>query len=1169
MTLQPFSSYSQEVAYARYFAQSLRGDGTFGPAAPVPPGPGNPTGISPDAPVFIYAQWPSNVLAGWDSVAWLATTSSNALGTAIYYETMVNELRATEPATEFFLIPVGHVFHELNQLSRAGRIPGINGQSDWMADSLHLNDRGSYVVGLSFYSVIYRADPRGQSVVAPYPVTAEQAAVIQQAVWKVVSNHPQCGVATNLTITTASVPDARQGIAYSANFTAGLAAGAVTWSLAAGTLPTGLTLGTDGVLSGTPSAPGFYDFTVQAHDAGGHTAQRAYIALVISDDPPKIATYLLPPATVGTPYSVVLERTGGFGPFAWQVSGGDLPLGLSLSTDGVLAGTPISVADSFVPTLALTDSVGGSDAKSLALVVAPPAAGTIIAAPLSSPPTINGSLAESFWTLPHTANQSLSGAVDNSASFSVRWDTNAIYVAVRVLDDVVVPAADAVHVFFDGNHDREIVFNADDRQIVAHPNGAWTEENGRPAGIAVATATTTNGYTVEIKVPFANLGHLPDGQSLTFGFDVAVEDVDSLGGAVAVQGWHGTALANPAPATMGNLVLDVAPVGTNLLVNGNFSNTALVRPAYPAQATTSMAGTGWVANAVSTRPFAKVDATGYGYPGEAMICYGDATGTCIYQVIGDGRQTKGSGALRFDIKWAAADIKYRLFGYNGTPASVDPRIGVQSQQHPAEGGSPDATLLAGDLSAIPATSSWRAVALPVDFGTGYDYLILAFSSRASNVNVESHMDNVELGAVIPEQQIAGSVPAPPAHPPLLVADLTGINPGQHLPWMPTRLLDPNLSYSGIVRGTGITGTTGTNALFYYQNNGSTYSTLAKVINDRDYLGVTLTATNGTLDLAGAVFQFSVNLQNNSQAPNRFAVFSSVNGFTEPAALWVSDPVVKSGTRTLGFTLPVTTAFTGLAQVEFRLYAFNGINANKTISLNDLAISGAVPRPPATPANLTATAQGPSSIVVSWTDTADNETGFKIESKTGAAAFAQIATVGANVTSYTNAGLNAATTYTYRVRAYNATGDSGYSANASAATDSLNSYTAWAAPQGLTANSALDESPAGDGIKNLMKCALGIHAFTPGYQGHLVTGAANITGQTYLTLTYTRPEPAPHGLTYTAEIANDVMTGDWSVTNITETANTLNGAWRTITVRDIDPVTAHPRRFIRLRVNQAP
>ena len=76
----------------------------------------------------------------------------------------------------------------------------------------------------------------------------------------------------------------------------------------------------------------------------------------------------------------------------------------------------------------------------------------------------------------------------------------------------------------------------------------------------------------------------------------------------------------------------------------------------------------------------------------------------------------------------------------------------------------------------------------------------------------------------------------------------------------------------------------------------------------------------------------------------------------------------------------------------------------------------------------------------------NETGFKIERKTGAGGtYSQIATVRPVVT-YNDTGLATNTTYFYRVRATNAIGDSAYSNEASATTQ-LN---APAAPSGLTA-----------------------------------------------------------------------------------------------------------------------
>jgi C1A family cysteine protease len=108
-------------------------------------------------------------------------------------------------------------------------------------------------------------------------------------------------------------------------------------------------------------------------------------------------------------------------------------------------------------------------------------------------------------------------------------------------------------------------------------------------------------------------------------------------------------------------------------------------------------------------------------------------------------------------------------------------------------------------------------------------------------------------------------------------------------------------------------------------------------------------------------------------------------------------------------------------------------------------------PPAAPSGLAATAVSSSQVDLAWTDNASNETGFKIERCTGTdcSDFAPIATVGANVTSYSDTGPTASTSYIYRVRAYNAGGDSDYSNTATAVTQAL--PPAPAAPTNLAAS----------------------------------------------------------------------------------------------------------------------
>jgi hypothetical protein len=110
--------------------------------------------------------------------------------------------------------------------------------------------------------------------------------------------------------------------------------------------------------------------------------------------------------------------------------------------------------------------------------------------------------------------------------------------------------------------------------------------------------------------------------------------------------------------------------------------------------------------------------------------------------------------------------------------------------------------------------------------------------------------------------------------------------------------------------------------------------------------------------------------------------------------------------------------------------------------------------PLAPSSLTAQPTSSTSIVLGWQDNSDNETGSKIERKSGdcasANSWAQIATKTANTTTHTNTGLTANTTYAYRVRAYNAEGDSAYSNCASATTGLAGTPKS---PTGLKATSA--------------------------------------------------------------------------------------------------------------------
>lgn len=122
-----------------------------------------------------------------------------------------------------------------------------------------------------------------------------------------------------------------------------------------------------------------------------------------------------------------------------------------------------------------------------------------------------------------------------------------------------------------------------------------------------------------------------------------------------------------------------------------------------------------------------------------------------------------------------------------------------------------------------------------------------------------------------------------------------------------------------------------------------------------------------------------------------------------------------------------TGLTASTSYSYRVRAFN-VNGDSGYSNTATAVTPAAPALPAAPTNLAYTVISKSQINLSWTDNANNETGFQIQRCKGSTCtnFALIATVGANVTSYANTNLTANTTYRYRVYAYNASGNSGYS-----------------------------------------------------------------------------------------------------------------------------------------------
>ncbi len=174
-----------------------------------------------------------------------------------------------------------------------------------------------------------------------------------------------------LSITTSGLPVATVGSAYSTTLSASGGSGTKAWTIAAGSLPAGLSLASTGVLSGTPNAPGTASFTANV-SAGGANSQRQFSLEVAA------ALQISAPATqvaeVAVPLAVELNATGGSAPYRWELTQGALPTHVGFIGDkgdgskALIKGVPAD-AGSFSLTFRVTDVLGRSTLHTITLGV--------------------------------------------------------------------------------------------------------------------------------------------------------------------------------------------------------------------------------------------------------------------------------------------------------------------------------------------------------------------------------------------------------------------------------------------------------------------------------------------------------------------------------------------------------------------------------------------------------------------------------------------------------------------------------------------------------------------------------------------------------------------------------------------------------------------------------
>ncbi|TIU97633.1 MAG: autotransporter outer membrane beta-barrel domain-containing protein, partial [Mesorhizobium sp.] len=193
-----------------------------------------------------------------------------------------------------------------------------------------------------------------------------------------------------ITVSPATLPTPAIGVFYDQTLSSTGGVAPYTYTSGGGSLPPGLSLASNGRISGTPTGSGPYNYTVHVTDSTSPTqltADKSYSFTV--PGPTLVVSPTNPPdGAQGIPYSQQFSTSGGTAPYTYSLDSGSLPPGLTLSSSGLLSGTP-TTQGSFTFTIKSQDSTtistGGVWFVAPSVTVVISAAPTIVVSPTTLP----------------------------------------------------------------------------------------------------------------------------------------------------------------------------------------------------------------------------------------------------------------------------------------------------------------------------------------------------------------------------------------------------------------------------------------------------------------------------------------------------------------------------------------------------------------------------------------------------------------------------------------------------------------------------------------------------------------------------------------------------------------------------------------------------------------
>jgi hypothetical protein len=177
------------------------------------------------------------------------------------------------------------------------------------------------------------------------------------------------GVASPLTIQSSPLLPAARGLSYSQQLSSTNGNGNISWSVASGSLPPGLSLSTSGAITGTATTDGIDSFVLRASDSSTPPQTATAQEVIQVAEPIKItSSATMPNACVNQPYTFTMQTSGGVPPLGWGFYSPNW-IGISLNQSaGVFSGVS-TVTGTFTGRLGVNDATTHGDSQQVSLTV--------------------------------------------------------------------------------------------------------------------------------------------------------------------------------------------------------------------------------------------------------------------------------------------------------------------------------------------------------------------------------------------------------------------------------------------------------------------------------------------------------------------------------------------------------------------------------------------------------------------------------------------------------------------------------------------------------------------------------------------------------------------------------------------------------------------------------